>query len=151
MKRNGTNPGGHGFAGRNKENFGPNNKLHQPTYIQEFEGYPNNRIEFKSETETIHPTQKPVPLMEYLINTYTLPGEIVLDFTMGSGTTGVACVNTGREFIGIEKDPDYFRISEKRINAAHMTKLGLSCKACGLSGAECPPECPLTPIERPHR
>lgn len=65
-----------------------------------------------------HPTQKPVPLMEYLIKTYTNEGETVLDFTMGSGTTGVACVNTGRSFIGIELDPDYFAIAEKRIQEA---------------------------------
>jgi site-specific DNA-methyltransferase (adenine-specific) len=62
-----------------------------------------------------HPTQKPVALMEYLIKTYTNEGETVLDFTMGSGTTGVACVNTGRNFIGIELDPDYFRIAQERI------------------------------------
>ena len=65
-----------------------------------------------------HPTQKPVALMEYLIRTYTNPGETVLDFTMGSGTTGVACVNTGRAFIGIERDPDYFAIAERRIAEA---------------------------------
>ena len=65
-----------------------------------------------------HPTQKPVALMEYLIKTYTNEGDTVLDFTMGSGTTGVACVNTGRNFIGIELDPDYFAIAEQRISAA---------------------------------
>ena len=65
-----------------------------------------------------HPTQKPVALMEYLIRTYTNEGETVLDFTMGSGTTGVACVNTGRQFIGIERDPDYFQIAQSRINSA---------------------------------
>lgn len=66
----------------------------------------------------LHPTQKPVALMEYLIRTYTHPGETVLDFTMGSGTTGVACVNTGRKFIGIERDPAYFAIAERRIAEA---------------------------------
>ena len=60
--------------------------------------------------------------MEYLIKTYTNEGEIVLDFTMGSGTTGVACVNTGRHFIGIELDPDYFKIAEKRINESLQSK-----------------------------
>ena len=63
----------------------------------------------------VHPTQKPVALMEYLIKTYTNEGEIVLDFTMGSGTTGVAAVNTGRRFIGIELDLDYFNIAIRRI------------------------------------
>jgi len=62
----------------------------------------------------IHPTQKPVALMEYLIKTYTNEGETVLDFTMGSGTTGVACVNTCRDFIGIEMDEGYFNIAKER-------------------------------------
>lgn len=66
----------------------------------------------------LHPTQKPVQLLEYLIKTYTNEGETVLDNTMGSGTTGVACVNTNRNFIGIELDKDYFAICEKRINDA---------------------------------
>ena len=64
----------------------------------------------------IHPTQKPVDLMEYLTKTYTNENETVLDFTMGSGTTGVACVNTKRDFIGIELDETYFKIAEERIN-----------------------------------
>jgi site-specific DNA-methyltransferase (adenine-specific) len=63
----------------------------------------------------LHPTQKPVALMEYLIRTYTNAGEMVLDNTMGSGTTGVACVNTGRNFIGIERDEAYFNIASNRI------------------------------------
>ena len=65
-----------------------------------------------------HPTQKPVALMEYLIRTYTNEGEIVLDNTMGSGTTGVACVNTNRSFIGIEQNEEYFNIAKARIEAA---------------------------------
>lgn len=63
----------------------------------------------------MHPTQKPVALFEYLIKTYTNPGNLVLDNTMGSGTTGVACVNLKRSFIGIEKDHGYFEIAKKRI------------------------------------
>ena len=81
--------------------------------------YPKTIQEFKAAKlveKTIHPTQKPVALMEYLIKTYTNEGETVLDFTMGSGTTGVACKNPDRNFIGIELDPDYFKIAEKRIN-----------------------------------
>jgi len=70
---------------------------------------------FNSETG-LHPTQKPVALMEYLIKTYTKEGETVLDFTMGSGTTGVACKNLNRDFIGIELDQNYFKIAEQRIN-----------------------------------
>ena len=67
---------------------------------------------------TFHPTQKPVALMEYLIKTYTNKGETVLDFTMGSGSTGVAAVNTGRNFIGIELDDKYFEIAKERIENA---------------------------------
>lgn len=65
----------------------------------------------------VHPTQKPVALMEYLVRTYTDPGEMVLDFTMGSGTTGVACLTTGRRFTGIEQDPEYFRLAQRRIRS----------------------------------
>jgi len=88
------------------------------TYVQESTGYPRQVLDFASDGNTVHPTQKPVALMEYLIKTYTNEGEVVLDFTMGSGTTGVACMNTGRRFIGIERDAGYFAIAEKRIMAA---------------------------------
>lgn len=67
---------------------------------------------------SLHPTQKPVALLEYLIKTYTLENETVLDFTMGSGSTGVACVNTNRDFIGIELDDKYFNIAKDRIETA---------------------------------
>lgn len=70
----------------------------------------------------VHPTQKPVALMEYLIKTYTNKGETILDFAMGSGTTGVACVNTGRHFIGIEKDAKYFQIASTRVNDINENK-----------------------------
>lgn len=74
-------------------------------------------------TKRVHPTQKPVTLLEYLIRTYTLEGETVLDFTMGSGSTGVACLNTNRDFIGIELDERYFNIAQNRIEeAANKTK-----------------------------
>ena len=76
------------------------------------------RFENPSGKSSVHPTQKPVALMEYLIKTYTNENETVLDFTMGSGTTGVACVNTNRKFIGIEMDDKYFEIAKKRINDA---------------------------------
>ena len=87
----------------------------QADYIQEWSNYPTTILKFASEGKTIHPTQKPVALMEYLIKTYTNENEAVLDFTMGSGTTGVACMNTNRKFIGIERDGKYFDISVKRI------------------------------------
>lgn len=75
-----------------------------------------------SDGRYVHPTQKPVALMEYLIKTYTNEGDTVLDFTMGSGTTGVACKNLGRNFIGIEKDAEYFEIAKKRIQSAQPTE-----------------------------
>lgn len=80
--------------------------------------YPTQVLRFQRDClkSNLHPTQKPVALMEYLIKTYTNEGETVLDFTMGSGTTGVACKNLNRNFIGIELDPEYFKIAEKRIN-----------------------------------
>ena len=77
---------------------------------------------FANETG-LHPTQKPVALLEYLIKTYTLEGETVLDFTMGSGSTGVACMNTGRKFIGIEMDDKYFKIAKQRIETTPKTLL----------------------------
>jgi site-specific DNA-methyltransferase (adenine-specific) len=80
--------------------------------------YPKNLIEFSFEHKPVHPTQKPVALMEYLIRTYTNEGDTVLDNCMGSGTTGVACANTGRKFIGIERDPSYFAIATNRIAGA---------------------------------
>ena len=78
-------------------------------------GYPKNILEFKREYRPSHPTQKPVALIEYLIKTYTNEGELVLDNAMGSGTTGIACLNTNRRFIGIEKDDKYFDIAYNRI------------------------------------
>ena len=78
---------------------------------------PTNILEFRKVKGTVHPTQKPVALMEYLIKTYTNEGELILDFTMGSGTTGVACKNLNRNFIGIELDENYFNIAKDRIES----------------------------------
>ena len=80
--------------------------------------YPKTIIDFPVVMKPVHPTQKPVQLLEYLIRTYTNEGETVLDFTMGSGSTGVACVNTNRHFIGIELDEGYFNTAKKRIEEA---------------------------------
>jgi len=88
------------------------------SYTQEFTNYPTSVIRFASEGKPIHPTQKPVALCEYLIKTYTNEGMTVLDNTMGSGTTGVACMNTNRNFIGIEGDDKYFAIATQRIEEA---------------------------------
>jgi site-specific DNA-methyltransferase (adenine-specific) len=86
--------------------------------------YPRSVQNIKQDTQkcSLHPTQKPVALMEYLIKTYTNEAETVLDFTMGSGTTGVACVNLNRSFIGIELDENYFNIASDRISKAIDTK-----------------------------
>lgn len=83
--------------------------------IQSKTGYPRSIIQFKSQNGELHPTQKPVALMEYLIKTYTNEGDTVIDPFMGSGTTGVACKNLNRSFIGIEKDAEYFQIACERI------------------------------------
>lgn len=95
---------------------------HKKKYIQEFTNYPSQIIEFNSESKPIHPTQKPVALLEYLIRTYTNEGETVLDNCMGSGSTGVSCVNTGRKFIGMELDPGYFEVAKRRIAEAQAQR-----------------------------
>jgi site-specific DNA-methyltransferase (adenine-specific) len=81
-------------------------------------GYPTSIILIPSISSNVHPTQKPVALMEYLIRTYTNKNETVLDFTIGSGTTAVACINTHRNFIGIEKEQKYVDIARQRITQA---------------------------------
>jgi site-specific DNA-methyltransferase (adenine-specific) len=99
------------------EHLGAGNKLlHETVYEQKYTNYPSEIIEFGLDKDTIHPTQKPVALMEYLIRTYSNAGEVVLDNCMGSGTTGVAAVNCNRSFIGIEMDQEYFEIAKERIN-----------------------------------
>lgn len=91
---------------------------HKETIISEYTNYPFDVLQFDSVPKLIHPTQKPIPLLEYLIKTYTLEGETVLDNCMGAGSTGVACVNTNRNFIGIELDENYFNIAKERIEQA---------------------------------
>lgn len=90
----------------------------RPGYCQRFTGYPRNVLTVPSE-RGLHPTQKPVALMEYMIKTYTEPGAVVLDNTMGSGTTGVAAARTCRRFIGIERSPTHFGTASARIRAAY--------------------------------
>lgn len=97
-------------------------------YVQEFTNYPRQILEIASEGSTIHPTQKPVALMEYLIRTYTNEGNVILDNIMGSGTTGVACMNSDRIFIGIERDSTHFENAKNRINAAYMDRLAQLCQ-----------------------
>lgn len=101
--------------------IGKTNGQVSPSYSEEI-SYPTNLCSLNSKLgdcnsiNRVHPTQKPVELMEYLIKTYTNEGETVLDNCMGSGTTGVACINLNRYFMGIEKDESYFKISKKRID-----------------------------------
>lgn len=92
--------------------------------VQKANNYPSDVLLFNAPHNVgkIHPTQKPTDLLEYLIKTYTNEGETVLDATMGSGSTGVAAINTGRKFIGIEKEQNFFEIAEKRITEAIAKK-----------------------------
>lgn len=97
--------------------------LRADRYIQEFTGYPRNLLEFKSASNTIHSTQKPIPLLSYLIKTYTEPGEIVLDSCMGGGSTAIAALNTKRHYIGFELDKFYYEAAQRRIQA-YLEKRG---------------------------
>lgn len=101
------NQKGETLLGRNKSNLGPNNKLHDESYTQKFKNYPCTQLNIASEHKTIHPTQKPVALFEYLIKTYTNEGDTVLDNCAGSGTTAVACENLNRKWICMEQDEEY--------------------------------------------
>tara|TARA_B100000902_G_C27189263_1_gene853039 strand:+ start:285 stop:1121 length:837 start_codon:yes stop_codon:yes gene_type:complete len=105
--------------------LGPNNKLTSgKPYKQKFTNYPKELVEFPVVTKdeaTEHETQKPIGLTEYLIKTYSNEGDTVLDNTMGSGTTGIGCINTNRKFIGIEKKDKYFKLAKNRIKE-HLNK-----------------------------
>lgn len=103
--------------------LGPNNKLLSNTeYKQSFTNYPTELIEFDIENDTVHETQKPIKLIEYLIKTFSNENDLVLDNTMGSGTTGIGCINTNRKFIGIELEEKYFNLSFERLNKAIENK-----------------------------
>jgi len=95
---------------KSSENFGK----HELSNFSEFENYPNDILEFSNE-RGLHPTQKPVELFEYLIRTYTNEGDLVLDNCIGSGTTAIACINTKRNFIGIELEEKYYKIALERV------------------------------------
>lgn len=100
-------------------------KTDQKEFLSEWTNYPKSVIEIGSEFKTIHPTQKPVELCEYLIKTYTNEGDTVLDNCMGSGSTIVACINTNRKYIGIEKELKYFEIAKKRIESVMAVQMEL--------------------------
>ena len=103
-----------GSANRNGKNYGVADK----SFIRTHKNYPTDIITF-SKDAGYHPTQKPVDLLEYLIKTYTNEGDTVLDNCMGSGSTGVACVNTNRDFIGMELNEEYFKIACERIEGVN--------------------------------
>ena len=110
-----------GVVSVNKQNTSVGGKLSNvnndsKSYTQTQTNYPRNILKFKKDKSIYHPTQKPIELMEYLIKTYTNENETVLDFTMGSGTTMLACKNTNRNGIGIEMDENYFNIAKERVN-----------------------------------
>lgn len=109
---------------KNKGYQSMNNVLNSDKeFIQKYTNYPNNILEFPRDKKAVHPTQKPVALLEYLIKTYTSEGEIVLDNCMGSGSTGVAALNLNRNFIGIELDENYFNIAKERIKSTETNKV----------------------------
>jgi site-specific DNA-methyltransferase (adenine-specific) len=111
----------------NEEFVGKNNKmLGDSEYEQKWTNYPTEILKFGIETGTIHPTQKPVPLFEYLVKTYSNEGEVVLDNVMGSGTTGIAALNSGRNFIGIEKEDKFFDLSVDRIKESVILEYELN-------------------------
>lgn len=109
-------------AVRNTATSNYGKQIDSVTTISNGERYPLSVLKFKRDKDRIHPTQKPVALMEYLIKTYTNEGDLVLDNCMGSGTTGVACVSLNRNFIGIELDDKYFWIAKERIEKHSHTK-----------------------------
>jgi len=104
-------------SGRKNKSSNLYSKYDGGDYVQKVGNYPRSIQEFPTDGDKgrLHPVQKPVSLMEYLIRTYTNEGDTVLDFAIGSGTTGVACKNTNRNFIGIELDEGYFKIAQERI------------------------------------
>lgn len=105
-------------AENSSSNYGMITQTETGKYTQTQTNYPVSVLKIASEGKTQHPTQKPVALMEYLIQTYSNPGAVVLDNCMGAGTTGVAAIRTGRDFIGMENNEAYFKIAEERIAAA---------------------------------
>lgn len=121
-----------GYRHDGQDSFKPKRPSHNHEYVQENEGYPVSVLHFDNGNfKSFHPTQKPVALLEYLIKTYTNPGETVLDNTAGSFSTGVACLQTGRNFIGIEKDPEFFAIGKRRMEDADLAAQGLPKQLTG--------------------
>ena len=116
---------------RNGNKQGKDNSYWRPSlkssngggYIQKYTNFPTSVLHFNKVQGAVHPTQKPVDLLVYLIKTYTKESETVLDNCMGSGSTGVACIKTNRNFIGIEKEAKYFNVAKGRIDEAFTTPM----------------------------
>jgi site-specific DNA-methyltransferase (adenine-specific) len=107
----------------NEDFLGKGNKLlTELEYEQKFTNYPSEILEVAVEKDTLHPTQKPIALMKYLIKTYSDEGDLVLDNCMGVGTTGIACIRTNRNFIGIELNEEFFKIANKKIKLESSKK-----------------------------
>ena len=115
-KRNSKSVGGETLRSNIKDSSGKGSlRTSGRSYVQKYTNYLRQALYINSESKTVHPTQKPVALFEYLIKTYTNEGEIVLDNCIGSGTTAIACINTGRNFIGIEIEEKYVKIARERV------------------------------------
>lgn len=112
-----------GVHKENKKFASVRSAIEQVVSVNDGTRYPRSIQKFNLDKEKFHPTQKPVSLLKYLIKTYTNEGDTVLDNCMGSGSTGVACMNTGRNFIGIEKEESYFKIAQERIAEAQSFQL----------------------------
>lgn len=109
-------PKRHGLIQQDTNNVGENNALMQTTeYIQKYTNYPNNILEFDCDRNYLHPTMKPIELLKYLTRTYTKKNELVLDFSAGSFSTAIACLETERRFICIDKSQKYFDIGRERV------------------------------------
>jgi site-specific DNA-methyltransferase (adenine-specific) len=114
--------------GKSSTNYRPLNR--ETATINNGDRYPRTILEFSHDPEKLHPTAKPVPLLSYLLATYTNPGELVLDNCVGSGSTAIAAIDTGRDFIGFELDPTYFAIAQKRIATHEIPHASTASLAC---------------------
>lgn len=128
----------YGIVQNDTNNVGSSNSICSDgtKYVQKFTNYPSNVVHYNTERERYHPTQKPVELLKYLINTYTNENMTVLDNCMGSGSTGVACINTNRNFIGIELNEKYFNVAKQRIENTESDLSDLYIKSSKINNAK---------------
>lgn len=127
-KRNGKSVGGETLRRNIEDSSGKGSlRTRGHSYVQKYTNYPRQALYINSESKTVHPTQKPAALFEYLIKTYSDEGDLVLDNCMGSGTTAIACIKTNRNYIGIELDENYYNVAKNRINE-HIDNLSNDIK-----------------------